>query len=50
MELKEAQAVLDNFLNDPAQIEKIEVAAGLMADAIIHNGKILSLRQRRLTL
>nr|WP_295929620.1 D-sedoheptulose 7-phosphate isomerase [uncultured Dyadobacter sp.] len=41
-ELKEAQAVLDNFLNDPAQIEKIEAAAGLMADAIIHNGKILS--------
>ena len=41
-ELKEAQTVLDNFLSDPAQIEKIEKAAGLMADAIIHNGKILS--------
>jgi D-sedoheptulose 7-phosphate isomerase len=41
-ELKEAQSVLDQFLNDPAQIEKIEKAAGLMADAIIHNGKILS--------
>lgn len=41
-ELKEAQAVLDNFLNDPEQIEKIEKAAGLMAEAIIHNGKILS--------
>ncbi|SEI90688.1 D-sedoheptulose 7-phosphate isomerase [Dyadobacter sp. SG02] len=41
-ELKEAQAVLDNFLSDPEQIEKIEKAAGLMADAIIHNGKILS--------
>lgn len=41
-ELKEAQAVLDNFLSDPQQIEKIEKAAGLMADAIIHNGKILS--------
>lgn len=41
-ELKEAQSVLDNFLNDPEQIEKIEKAAGLMADAIIHNGKILS--------
>ena len=41
-ELKEAQNVLDQFLNDPAQIEKIEKAAGLMADAIIHNGKILS--------
>lgn len=41
-ELKEAQTVLDNFLSDPEQIEKIEKAAGLMADAIIHNGKILS--------
>lgn len=41
-ELKEAQAVLDNFLSDPEQIEKIEKAAGLMAAAIIHNGKILS--------
>ncbi|WP_353722622.1 D-sedoheptulose 7-phosphate isomerase [Dyadobacter sp. 676] len=41
-ELKEAQTVLDNFLNDPEQVEKIEKAAGLMADAIIHNGKILS--------
>jgi D-sedoheptulose 7-phosphate isomerase len=41
-ELKEAQTVLDNFLNDPVQIEKIEKAAGLMADAIIHNGKIIS--------
>jgi D-sedoheptulose 7-phosphate isomerase len=41
-ELKEAQSVLDNFLSDPEQIEKIERAAGLMADAIIHNGKILS--------
>ncbi|GGN14741.1 phosphoheptose isomerase [Dyadobacter beijingensis] len=41
-ELKEAQTVLDNFLSDPVQIEKIEQAAGLMADAIIHNGKILS--------
>ena len=41
-ELKEAQTVLDNFLSDPEQLEKIEKAAGLMADAIIHNGKILS--------
>jgi len=41
-ELKEAQTVLDNFLSDPEQIEKIEKAAGLMAEAIIHNGKILS--------
>ncbi|WAC11080.1 D-sedoheptulose 7-phosphate isomerase [Dyadobacter pollutisoli] len=41
-ELKEAQAVLDNFLSDPVQIEKIEKAAGMMAEAIIHNGKIIS--------
>ncbi|MGV3603826.1 MAG: D-sedoheptulose 7-phosphate isomerase [Dyadobacter fermentans] len=41
-ELKEAQTVLDNFLSDPEQVEKIEKAAGLMADAIIHNCKILS--------
>ncbi len=41
-ELKEAQAVLDSFLSDPIQIEKIEKAAGLMAEAIIHNGKVLS--------
>ncbi|WP_031529425.1 D-sedoheptulose 7-phosphate isomerase [Dyadobacter crusticola] len=41
-ELKEAQTVLDSFLSDPDQIEKIERAAGLMADAIIHNGKIIS--------
>ena len=41
-ELLEAQNVLDQFLKDPVQIEKIEKAAGLMADAIIHNGKILS--------
>lgn len=41
-ELREAQSVLDNFLNDPVQIEKIEQAAGIMAEAIIHNGKIIS--------
>ncbi|MCE7068729.1 MULTISPECIES: D-sedoheptulose 7-phosphate isomerase [Dyadobacter] len=41
-ELKEAQAVLDQFLNDPVQIEKIEKAARLMADAILANGKIIS--------
>lgn len=41
-ELKEAQTVLDSFLSDPEQIEKIEKAAGLMAETIIHNGKILS--------
>jgi D-sedoheptulose 7-phosphate isomerase len=41
-ELKEAQSVLDQFLNDPVQIEKIETAAQLMADAIKANGKIIS--------
>jgi len=41
-ELKEAQSVLDQFLNDPIQISKIENAARLMADAILANGKIIS--------
>ena len=41
-ELLEAQHVLNTFLNDPLQIEKIENAAGLMAEAIQNNGKILS--------
>jgi len=41
-ELQEAQAVLDQFLNDPLQIEKIERAAALMADTIHQNGKIIS--------
>ncbi|KAA0990569.1 D-sedoheptulose 7-phosphate isomerase [Dyadobacter aurulentus] len=41
-ELKEAQAVLDQFLNDPEQIEKIEKGARLMADSILANGKIIS--------
>ncbi len=41
-EIKDAQTVLDNCLSYPEQIEMIETAAGLMADAIIHNGKILS--------
>jgi len=41
-ELLEAQHVLNTFLNDPVQIEKIENAAGLMAEAIQNNGKILS--------
>jgi len=41
-ELQEAQAVLDQFLNDPVQIEKIESAAALMSETIIQNGKILS--------
>ncbi|MCE6989173.1 D-sedoheptulose 7-phosphate isomerase [Dyadobacter sp. CY323] len=41
-ELLEAQSVLDQFLKDPVQIEKIEKAAGIMADAILNNGKIIS--------
>lgn len=41
-ELKEAQTVLDQFLNDPEQIEKIEKGARLMAEAILANGKIIS--------
>jgi D-sedoheptulose 7-phosphate isomerase len=41
-ELGEAQQVLDRFLNDPQQIEKIEQAANMMAAAIMNNGKILS--------
>ncbi len=41
-ELIEAQSVLDTFLNDPKQIEKIADAAGLMAESILNNGKILS--------
>ena len=41
-ELQEAQQVLDRFLNDPEQIEKIEQAASIMAQAIINNGKIIS--------
>jgi D-sedoheptulose 7-phosphate isomerase len=41
-ELNEAQKVLENFLNDPEQINKIEAAARLMADSIMNNGKIIS--------
>jgi len=41
-ELQEAQQVLDRFLNDPVQIEKIEQAASIMAEAIVNNGKIIS--------
>lgn len=41
-ELQEAQQVLDRFLNDPKQIEKIEAAARLMADAILNDKKIIS--------
>lgn len=41
-ELREAQTVLDTFLSDPVQIEKIEKAASLLADAISNNHKIIS--------
>lgn len=41
-ELQEAQTVLDRFLNDPVQVQKIEAAAALMAEAILKNGKIIS--------
>ena len=41
-ELREAQTVLETFLNDPVQIEKIEKAASLMADAISNDHKIIS--------
>lgn len=41
-ELQEAQTVLDHFLSDPEQIQKIENAAALMAEAITQNGKIIS--------
>jgi D-sedoheptulose 7-phosphate isomerase len=41
-ELREAQTVLDAFLSDPIQIEKIEKAASLMAEAILNNHKIIS--------
>lgn len=41
-ELREAQQVLDRFLNDSEQVAKIEEAASLMANAILNNGKIIS--------
>ena len=41
-ELREAQTVLETFLNDPVQIEKIEKAASLMAYAILNDHKIIS--------
>jgi D-sedoheptulose 7-phosphate isomerase len=41
-ELREAQNVLDTFLNDPKQTEKIEAAATLMAETIKADGKIIS--------
>jgi D-sedoheptulose 7-phosphate isomerase len=41
-ELQEAQQVLDRFLSDPEQIQKIEQAARLMAEAILNDKKIIS--------
>ena len=40
--LKEAQAVLEDFISQPAYIDAIEKAAALMADAIQNGGKIIS--------
>ncbi|TKB47587.1 D-sedoheptulose 7-phosphate isomerase [Ferrimonas sediminicola] len=41
-ELTEAAQVLDNFLNDQAQLEAIEAAARLIADALKLEGKVIS--------
>ncbi|SDK72934.1 D-sedoheptulose 7-phosphate isomerase [Catalinimonas alkaloidigena] len=41
-ELQEAARVLDAFLNDPTQVQNIEQAAALMAEAIRAGGKIIS--------
>ncbi len=41
-ELTEAKHVLDAFLANPAQLEAIEKAATLMAEAILGNHKIIS--------
>lgn len=41
-ELKEAASVLNNFLADPAQLEKIEEASKAIADSIKEGGKIIS--------
>ena len=40
--LKEAQAVLEDFISQPENIDAIEKAAALMADAIQNGGKIIS--------
>ena len=40
--LREAQDVLNKFLNDPAQLSNIEAAAQLMIDGIHSGGKIFS--------
>ncbi len=41
-ELNEARNVLDNFVNNPENLKKIEDAARLMSDAIQNNRKIVS--------
>ena len=41
-ELTEAQAVLDRFVQDPANLAAIEQAARLMADSLNQGGKILT--------
>ncbi|WP_286756280.1 MULTISPECIES: D-sedoheptulose 7-phosphate isomerase [Roseivirga] len=41
-ELKEAAKVLDQFLSNSTNIEAIETAAQLMADAVLEEGKIFS--------
>lgn len=41
-ELSEAQAVLDTFLSDEEQLEKLEQSAHLMAEAIKDGGKIIT--------
>jgi D-sedoheptulose 7-phosphate isomerase len=41
-ELNEAQNVLNQFVNEPQNLERIAAAARLMADAIQGRGKILS--------
>jgi D-sedoheptulose 7-phosphate isomerase len=41
-ELEQARYVLDNFLQDDEQIDRIEAAARLMAESIAQGGKIFS--------
>ncbi|QJX49216.1 D-sedoheptulose 7-phosphate isomerase [Hymenobacter taeanensis] len=41
-ELTEARAVLDRFLQEPANLQAIEQAARLMADSLNSSGKILT--------
>jgi len=40
--LNEAQVVLEDFISQPENIDAIEKAAALMADAIQNGGKIIS--------